>query len=221
MRNSINAKQVANKMSRFSAKLNDVVDMMNTSGFGSNDTKECVTCDSSSEVLSQSLEVCNLQFVECINLSSIFLFIQFGSFVYQILICRKIVRVATMSIKSLRGCMVFLAKIVQMVVGPSEIVWKMKYVRTKLIMSYYSRVYFFSTNETLNSVKDITVNFTLSFLVRKHIKQITVQNCLSGTLTTKQRTVQTNGCLVQFCPIKYYRVLSSLFLKSSAPLIVL
>lgn len=48
----INSKQVVNKMKRWSTKPNDVVDMMNTSGFGWDDTRKCVTCDSS-QVLSE------------------------------------------------------------------------------------------------------------------------------------------------------------------------
>ncbi|XP_039690526.1 uncharacterized protein [Medicago truncatula] len=51
----INAKQIVNKMKRWSTKLNEVVDMMNTGGFGWDDTKKCVKCDSS-QVLSQYLE---------------------------------------------------------------------------------------------------------------------------------------------------------------------
>ncbi|AES66997.1 hypothetical protein MTR_2g085110 [Medicago truncatula] len=42
-------------MKKWSTKLNEVVDMMNTSGFGWDDTKKCVTCDNS-QVLSQYLE---------------------------------------------------------------------------------------------------------------------------------------------------------------------
>jgi hypothetical protein len=53
---AINAKQIVNKMKRWSTKLNDVVDMMNTNGFGWDDTKKCVICDNS-QVLSQYLEV--------------------------------------------------------------------------------------------------------------------------------------------------------------------
>ena len=49
---AINANQVVNKMKRWSTKPNDVVDMMNTSGFGWDDTRKCVTCDSS-QVLSE------------------------------------------------------------------------------------------------------------------------------------------------------------------------
>ncbi|KAK2354697.1 hypothetical protein QL285_092182 [Trifolium repens] len=52
---AISVKQIVNKMKRWSTKLNDVVDMMNTSGFGWDDTKKCVICDSS-QVLSQYLE---------------------------------------------------------------------------------------------------------------------------------------------------------------------
>ncbi|GAU51820.1 hypothetical protein TSUD_416050 [Trifolium subterraneum] len=52
---AINVKQIVNKMKRWAMKLNDVVDMMNTSGFGWDDTKMCVVCDSS-QVLSQYLE---------------------------------------------------------------------------------------------------------------------------------------------------------------------
>ena len=52
-------KQVVNKMKRWTTKLNEVVDMMNTSGFGWDDTRKCVTVDSD-QVLSEYLEVCNL-----------------------------------------------------------------------------------------------------------------------------------------------------------------
>lgn len=71
---AINAKQVVNKMKRWSSKLNEVVDMMNTGGFGWDDTRKCVTCDSS-QVLSEYLEVFNLKFVECLKFLSILLFI--------------------------------------------------------------------------------------------------------------------------------------------------
>lgn len=37
----INVKQVINKMGRRSTKLNDVVDMVNTSVFGWDETKKC------------------------------------------------------------------------------------------------------------------------------------------------------------------------------------
>lgn len=40
----INIKQVLNKMKMWSKKLNDVVEMMNTNGFGWDDTRNCVTC---------------------------------------------------------------------------------------------------------------------------------------------------------------------------------
>lgn len=55
----INVKQVVNKMKRWATKLNDVVDMMNTSGFGWDDTRKCVICDNS-QVLFEYLEVFNL-----------------------------------------------------------------------------------------------------------------------------------------------------------------
>ncbi|KAH7681806.1 hypothetical protein IHE45_05G080600 [Dioscorea alata] len=42
----ITIKQVVNKMKRWSIKLNEVVDMMNTSGFGWDDARKCVIVDS-------------------------------------------------------------------------------------------------------------------------------------------------------------------------------
>ncbi|KAK7281017.1 hypothetical protein RIF29_08651 [Crotalaria pallida] len=53
---TLTIKHIVNKMKRWSSKLNDVVDMMNTSGFGWDDTRKCVTCDNS-QVLSEYLEV--------------------------------------------------------------------------------------------------------------------------------------------------------------------
>lgn len=61
-------------MKRWSIKLNDVVDMMNTSGFGWDDTRKCVISDNS-QVLYEYLEVFKMNFVECIHFLSIFLFI--------------------------------------------------------------------------------------------------------------------------------------------------
>lgn len=55
----ITVKQVVNKMKRWTTKLNEVVDMMNTSGFGWDDARKCVTVDSD-QVLFEYLEVCNL-----------------------------------------------------------------------------------------------------------------------------------------------------------------
>ncbi|KAI4349719.1 hypothetical protein L6164_010279 [Bauhinia variegata] len=52
---TLNVRQVVNKMKRWSSKLNEVVDMMNTSGFGWDDTRKCVMVDSH-QVLLEYLE---------------------------------------------------------------------------------------------------------------------------------------------------------------------
>ena len=52
----ITVKQVVNKMKRWSIKLNEVVDMMNTSGFGWDDVRKCVVVDSP-QVLAEYLQV--------------------------------------------------------------------------------------------------------------------------------------------------------------------
>ncbi|KAH1161709.1 hypothetical protein GLYMA_01G053000v4 [Glycine max] len=68
---AINANQVVNKMKRWSTKPNDVVDMMNTSGFGWDDTRKCVTCDSSQKHPKVGNHV-NKEFKEFEKLQSIF-----------------------------------------------------------------------------------------------------------------------------------------------------
>ena len=53
---NLNVKQIINKMKRWSVKLSEVVDMMNTSGFGWDDTKKCVVVDNN-QVLKEYIEV--------------------------------------------------------------------------------------------------------------------------------------------------------------------
>ena len=52
----ITDKQVVNKMKRWSIKLNEGVDMMNTSGIGSDNVRKCVVVDSP-QVLAEYLHV--------------------------------------------------------------------------------------------------------------------------------------------------------------------
>ena len=53
---NLNIKQIVNKMKRWLVKLSEVVDMMNTSGFGWDDTRKCVIVDND-QVLAEYMQV--------------------------------------------------------------------------------------------------------------------------------------------------------------------
>ena len=53
---NLNIKQIVNKMKRWSVKLSEVVDMMNTSGFRWDDTRKCVIVDND-QVLAEYMQV--------------------------------------------------------------------------------------------------------------------------------------------------------------------